>query len=210
MLQGLMLLDAMIIVRYSFIFHLKNPTSAQDDFWNFFINLLVTMAGLLTQSVYAFQPGKNPIHYYICVGAIPKSELSNEVKMNYSSVTIVVFSSLLHFFTWFRLYLISRKKTVQQDCLNIVLNKESLANVTANLLSIFIILVASSIPNVVNKIEFQELDQYTFLIHVFHHYLPQSMFLYFFIIYYSRNARLRKFLKREFTIKVNSVYDCKT
>ena len=209
MLQGLMLLDAMIIVRYSFIFHLKNPTSAHDDFWNFFINVLVTVAGIITQSVYAFQPGKNPMHYYICVGQIPRNELSNEVKMNYSSLTIVVISSLLHFFTWFRLYLISRNKTVQQDCLNIVLNKESLANVTGNLLSVFIILVASSIPNVVNKIEFKELEHHSLLIHVFHHYLPQSMFLYFFVIYYCRNARLRKFLKRELTIKME-IYDCKT
>jgi len=210
MLQGLMLLDAMIIVRYSFIFHLKNPTSAQDDFWNFFINLLVTLAGILTQTVYAIQPGKNPLHYYICVGRIPRSQLSNEVKMNYSSLTIVIISSLLHIFTWFRLYLISRKKTLQQDCLNVVINKESLANVTGNLLSVFIILLASAIPNHVNTIDFETLDQHTLLVHIFHHYLPQSMFLYFFVIYYSRNARLRKFLKREFTIRINAVYECKT
>ena len=31
--QGIMLADAVVIVRYFFIFHLKNPTAIQDDFW---------------------------------------------------------------------------------------------------------------------------------------------------------------------------------
>ena len=33
MMQGLLLLDAIIIVKYLFIFYMKNPTAVQEDFW---------------------------------------------------------------------------------------------------------------------------------------------------------------------------------
>jgi hypothetical protein len=28
-----------LVVRYIFVFHSKNPTAVQDDFWNLFINM---------------------------------------------------------------------------------------------------------------------------------------------------------------------------
>ena len=36
----LILLDTIIIVRYIFTFHSKNPTAVQDEFWTQFVNVL--------------------------------------------------------------------------------------------------------------------------------------------------------------------------
>ena len=33
MMQGMLLMDAIIIVKYIFIFYMKNPTAVQEDFW---------------------------------------------------------------------------------------------------------------------------------------------------------------------------------
>ncbi len=33
-MQGLLFLDAMTLVRYIFLFHIKNPAALQDDFWD--------------------------------------------------------------------------------------------------------------------------------------------------------------------------------
>ena len=40
-MHGLMLIDAILVVKYIFIFHMKNPTAVQDDFWNFFLICLL-------------------------------------------------------------------------------------------------------------------------------------------------------------------------
>ena len=38
----ILFLDAMAITRFMFIFHTKNPTGFQDDFWNLFLSLWIT------------------------------------------------------------------------------------------------------------------------------------------------------------------------
>jgi len=32
-MQGFLLFDAIIVVKYIFIFYMRNPTAVQDDFW---------------------------------------------------------------------------------------------------------------------------------------------------------------------------------
>ena len=211
MLQGLMILDAMIITRYSFVFYLKNPTSTQDDFWNLFINLWITTVSIMTQTVYAIQPGKNPMHYYICVGRITNTyDATKTVKMNHSVLFILTVSCLLHAFAGVRLLIVRYKSNIELKSpmsSNSILNKESLVSVTSNLCSIFMILFSSAIPGELNKIDFSQLDKHFLLIHLFHHYSPQTIFAATILIFLMKNAQLRNFLKREYSIK-NTMYDC--
>ena len=39
MQKGLMFVDFILIVRYLFTFHSKNPTAVQEDFWVLFMNM---------------------------------------------------------------------------------------------------------------------------------------------------------------------------
>jgi hypothetical protein len=39
----------MILVRYIFLFHLKNPTALQDDFWKLFINMATLATSFIGQ-----------------------------------------------------------------------------------------------------------------------------------------------------------------
>ena len=60
-----LLLDAMCIVQYMFIFHLKNPNGMQDDFWKRFLIIWVIAFAFLVNVTYYILPGSNPNFYYI-------------------------------------------------------------------------------------------------------------------------------------------------
>jgi hypothetical protein len=63
--------DIIAIVRYLFIFHLKNPAMFQDEFWNLFINMQVVSFSFLSQLIFAYLPGRQPLIYYYCTGENP-------------------------------------------------------------------------------------------------------------------------------------------
>ena len=64
----LLFLDAILITKYLLIFWLKNPCAVNDDFWSVFLNFLIIGAGILSDFVRNFLPGKQTFSYYICAG----------------------------------------------------------------------------------------------------------------------------------------------
>ena len=56
-IQLMLIFDAISILRYIFIFWLKNPYNFSDDFWNVFINLWISSFSLMTQIVFVILPG---------------------------------------------------------------------------------------------------------------------------------------------------------
>jgi hypothetical protein len=63
--------DITTIVQYLFIFHLKNPSMFQDEFWNLFINIKVVSFSFLPQAIFAYMPGCQPLIYYFCTWENP-------------------------------------------------------------------------------------------------------------------------------------------
>ena len=63
----------MTLARYVFIFHLKNPARFQDDFWHLFLNIWIVGFGLVSQFVFVYLPGQQPINFYICAGLDPRT-----------------------------------------------------------------------------------------------------------------------------------------
>ncbi len=70
-MQEILYLDIITLVRYMFIFSIKNPATFQDEFWNFFINILVVSFSFLSQAIFVSLPGRQPLTYYFCTGDIP-------------------------------------------------------------------------------------------------------------------------------------------
>ena len=58
LMQGLLLFDAIVLVRYSFVFHFSNPTCMQDGFWIAFINIWSVAISLLAQIVFVITPAR--------------------------------------------------------------------------------------------------------------------------------------------------------
>ena len=101
LMQGLMYIDATMIIRYIFIFLMKNPTALQDDFWNIFINMWAFAWSLLSQFTLYFLPGKHPIHYCICVGQLPL-EFDPLVKRNMPILVLGAASVIFYIFVCIR------------------------------------------------------------------------------------------------------------
>ena len=65
--QLFLFIDLIVLSRYVYIFHLKNPAAFDDNFWAFFLNLWVTLAGLLFKGSVHFtadQVSISPITIY--------------------------------------------------------------------------------------------------------------------------------------------------
>ena len=89
-IQMLLLIDAVVIVRYIFTFVIKNPTAAQDDFWVTFISIWSFLLSIVVQTVYIIMPGKNPTHFYVCLGEVSVSLVSAKTKVHYSFLVVAL------------------------------------------------------------------------------------------------------------------------
>jgi hypothetical protein len=90
--------SAISIVKYIYIFVLKNPSGQNDDFWCFFVNFLFALLAGLSQVAFQFLPGRNPYIFYVCSGQM--SDPSMPAKMNFPLqgsflLTVVIYSVVL-------------------------------------------------------------------------------------------------------------------
>jgi hypothetical protein len=76
------LASSMSIMKYLYIFVLKNPSGQYDDFWCFYINMNKALLITISQFIYQFLPGRNPYHYYLCCGEDPTH--LGKTKINYT------------------------------------------------------------------------------------------------------------------------------
>ena len=67
-LQLAMLLDLIIIIRYLFVFWLKNPGNFYDNFWTVFIHIWTFGFCLITQWMVLYLPGNKPLLVCFCSG----------------------------------------------------------------------------------------------------------------------------------------------
>jgi hypothetical protein len=70
----LLLFDAISLMRYLYIFHLKNIAAFKDDFWYRFVCIWVVGFSLILQFVNASMPGQKPLGYNVCCGQFPTNE----------------------------------------------------------------------------------------------------------------------------------------
>lgn len=94
-LQQLLLVEALLVARYIFIFWLKNPAAFQDEFWICYINMVVAGFSLLTQFTFAFLPGRQPMIFYFCCGSNPEVQQYQNKKFNVIMVFFQVATIIL-------------------------------------------------------------------------------------------------------------------
>jgi hypothetical protein len=69
LVQKLLILDAIIVFKFLFIFVLKKPTLILDDFWIVFLNIYFFGFSFVAQGVFTFfQEGSKHINFHICSG----------------------------------------------------------------------------------------------------------------------------------------------
>lgn len=118
LLQLLLFVTAIVVTKYVFIFHLRNPTALDDKFWILFVNMWIRKFAYLTQIISTLLPGKNnfkafyflkyfvlktfmdyqsydlwisgnePLIFYLCSGETPKSLGSSSLKLKNVQITV--------------------------------------------------------------------------------------------------------------------------
>jgi hypothetical protein len=96
------LASSMSIMKYLYIFVLKNPSGQYDDFWCIYINMNKALLITMSQFIYQFLPGRNPYSYYLCCGKNPSG--LGKTKINYTLYISIL--SLLFIY----LYVLLKKK----------------------------------------------------------------------------------------------------
>jgi hypothetical protein len=93
-----LLVDSISVVRYVFIFWLKNPTILQDDFWAKFFFLWTFICSFLGNLVYFILPGYGPNTLDICLGSSPLKPAADIPKTNYFSMSLFWLSIIIQIF----------------------------------------------------------------------------------------------------------------
>ena len=143
----LLLQNAILIVRYIFIFHLKNPTALQDDFWKLFINIWITVFSILIQYVYSYQPGKHILIYYICQGEYPPTSDALQIKLPIALFFLCFFSTGVYIFIRIRTFLFNNQSNHQPLSFR---TSKSLFSFSANGIGLVTILLGFSFSNIIH------------------------------------------------------------
>jgi len=189
-MHALLLFDSIILVQYLFLFHLKNPTAVQDDFWKFLLNIWIFSACLLLQCVYMILPGKNPINFYMCVGKYPVRFQNIPVKMNISFWFLAMLSGFIHLYVG-----LFKIKYNQKNKANV--DTKSLFNFTSNIVGTFTLLAFTLVTTIlVNSKEPDDLDTFPnyLLLYILHHFTTQFNLIVICITFYTSKALRTKFM----------------
>lgn len=200
--QFFILLNAVMVVRYVFTFHLKNPVATEHDFWVIFITIWSFGYGLITFFVYASLPGRNPSTNYICLGKVSRHLMNIAPKTHYPIYLLFLSSVMINpvcglrliFFNWSNP--ISEEGTTMQQ--RIQKAKNHIVCVSLNLVFALMYTVMT-IPNLmVAYINLEKISTFPhfFLIYYFHLCVePLYIFLTITMLLIKNNS-LRSFVYR--------------
>ena len=197
--QAVFYLEAIVVTRYAFVYLLHNPVALSDDFFCFFLNSIATILSFGSQVAYVVFPGRNPLVYYICVGKFPSTEiqLTESVKPNLPVFFVLSLSCCTHIFTAYKLRQAKVKRSQvapkidhpnnvdadgnpqPQKVVNVLTDKDTLANLTSNVISLAILVSAYVIAFTMNKMKPEDVNKFPNYVFVFfwHHWMPQIRLL---------------------------------
>ena len=207
-IQFLLLMNFVIVVRYIFTFHLKNPTATHHDFWMLFLSIWSFGFGFISQNVFAFLPGKNPAHYYVCVGKI-SSILNNDEHHKFDVIlTFVILLTVgTHIILGSRLKafeLKASKTTLTTHVMKHESNKNVIVTASFQLLTIalfILIFIPAAKAALVSFSHFNEYPNY-FWMYFYHLYGLECFRILSLTVLLVRNPQLKSFVKRELLEKL--------
>jgi hypothetical protein len=184
-LQVLLLQNVIIAVRYIFIFHIKNPTAMQDDYWRIFLNIWTIGFSVISQFVFAWLPGKSPLHYFVCMGENLENVNNQLAKQNIPLSVLAVTSFGLFSILRFRTSLSKEKETIVMSSFS----TKPLFSFTALGFGILMITFFYVIIRIVNKMNVNVNHQHwQYMLFIF---MPQLVISSIIATYYVQYSKLR-------------------
>lgn len=203
-IQLLLFFSAISVLRYLFIFHLKNPSCFENDFWTSYLNIWVITFSVLSQVVHSLLPGRQPMNFYICSGICPDSSDVAFAKVNYVLIGTHVFSFLAHIVVRLKIFVFKwSSSTSNGGCVTskFVTNFEnqSLSDFTTNIAMVVLMGFATVTVTIVNNLKPEEANIYPDYLYVYqlHIYGPFVFGGFLPMVYYLRHKPLQTVMFRE-------------
>jgi hypothetical protein len=198
--NALLYLDAIILIRYAFVFLMKNPAAFNDDFWSLFLNLWIP--GFSGSSLVAFHAltEQQSLGYYICVGIDP-----GKSKFHRNNGILEVGSLLLHIFLYGRIKVYSRKflsgPQTRSNFLNKLtiseLDRESLTSFATNMLCLLLLIGNTACQMILLRLDPDEVNLYPNLVQFVYLTGPNLIGFLVPLIFFMRNEKMQNHLTGE-------------
>lgn len=201
--EFLLYYDAVVAIRFVYIFVLKNPAAFCDEFWIRFISIAIKSFGLIFQSAWHLTAKRQPIVFYICCGIDPSSD-DKELFKAYGVLEVLSF--LLHIVIPFRIWTFKRSQKVGPETLNyfrkglfladidsrtLSTNAVSLANILLLCVTSFNIIMMNRIdPKSLNEQPFDYFGYFALLIS------PPTLSLCAVVLFYRSNKELTEAMRQ--------------
>ncbi len=189
-------IDVILLVKYAFIFWLKNPAAVMDEFWMVFLRFWIVGYTCLSQLIYFFLPGRQALHFYICNGIFPVDEQLLPNKPRWHSITVLSVSIIFCIIITCRIKLYGRKLPHEESSNNISIIKtleksifESKGSFVVAILALLIVLAFIFLNNTLNPLI---LNQYPYFVYYWIVYAVPKLLvssLWLFIIFQKDSMR---------------------
>jgi len=195
--------------QFIFVYHLKNPTAVQDDFWILFLNLWIFGFLLTSQITMHTLPGKDQIRISACIGKMPQKYSNVPFKNNYALFFVVFLSVLFHMgYFIFKMYLKHFQSAKLKEFEEFKkLNKNiNMYNNASNVSAMFLLVVGTFSAFKLTTMNPEEIDTYPnyILLYLQDLFIYTTGTLFFLIIYLNKNEIVRKYVFRN----INDVLLC--
>jgi len=200
------MLDLISLIRYIFIYWLKNPAAFKDEFWCVFLNLWCILISISFQIVRATVPGNHLVEYSMCTGNDPTPFF---YLPSFGRGYIESFSLIIQIIVYIKiwLYKIKARKAIGPQgyssyLKNIFINdldKQSLTGVAPDIALGLSIASGSVLIVVVNFKSCQDFQMFPKFLVVYYTYIfaPCIFSILFVVLWFMKNAELRETILRE-------------
>ena len=191
------------LMRYIYIFVLKNPTQLQKEFWCLFINLATLLSSVIIELVYQIQPGRETISIYFCRGSDPTLFADQEVKANYAFKTLIVIWLSFYFCALVRIKIYMKQAPTPTSALqegsqspssvpNQIM-KTSLSSLIVIFFCLFAIVGGLVMTVHINNLDYRQINEYPnyHIYHLVNHGFPFLQLALFLVIWFTKNKTLR-------------------
>jgi hypothetical protein len=201
-----LLLDSISVVRYIFIFWLKNPAAFKDEFWHLFISTWCVLMSFIFQVLRATIPGNQLVEYSLCTGDNPTPVF---LLPSFCHGYVETFSLILQIIICIKIWYYKRqmKKTIGtpayssylKNVFNTDLDNQSLTSLATNIVLGIMLASGSVFIVIVNFKSCQDFQLYPKFIVVYYTYMlyPCISICFFTAVWFNKNPVLRQTIFRE-------------
>ena len=204
----ILFLDAGCIVRYCFVFHTKNPTAFQHDFWKMFLCMWIYCFGIMAHIVFALLPGKNPNYFYICLGRMPINLMNQPFKINWilNIGLMISFCAHLSVSVKYQIFKFKEKQIINpilpmpMISSHTMANKSNLATFATNFFGMASLIFFGTVPAFkINFMDIETLNTYPNYLwaYIMYLYSIPILFIVIILLVLSKNSKLFEFTKKE-------------